>query len=369
LVPGLLEMDTEGPSVIRVRRDPPDGDAGLCVDTSEDAYLALTPTPLSGGRYRFDLVRSVDPPPDFSGGRCAGPRPNDVKDVFPSGTLDARQLGRRATRLDLSGRKSFVAGPFSGEVVSTLKATFGRADSGDGGSTFHTRVTHTKRVVIHYLDLRLTYRIERVDGALSTAFSGLAPPLCEPLDSCGVSGTINYVPTVSGGKIGFESARVVHDHPRVTLRRALRELHSGRLFTSGIARYGSGAIARVSARVARPGESDCVDAAATSPLAHLEGEGVRTVRLSLGPSEYDEGVDALRTHCAGPAQADILARGPLAAADLPIARLGARTLDITLTRPGTFAAHGYRGTCSGQIELHLVRTSARAREVAESFGG
>jgi hypothetical protein len=368
-LPGFLYMDSEQPSVIRVRRDPAAGDPGLCVDTAADAFLALTPTPLRGGRYRFDVDRAVEPPPDFSGGRCAGPRPNDVKDVFPGGTLDARQLGRRPAKLDLSGRKSFGAGPFSGEVISTLTATVGRAAGDSGSFSSGGRVIKEKPRMIRYLDLQLTYRIERVDGALTTAFSGLAPPLCEPLDSCGISGTIDYMPSVSGGTIGFESARVVHGRPHVTLRRTLRELHSGRLFTSGIARYKSGAVSRVSARVARPGESDCVDAGGTSRLALLEGEGVRTLRLRLGPPEYDDGVDALRTHCAGPAQADVLAGGPVAAADLPIARLGARTLDITLARPGAFAAHGYGGTRSGQIQLHLMRTSARARVVAETFGG
>ena len=117
-------------------------------------------------------------------------------------------------------------------------------------------------------------------------------------------------------------------------------------------------MARVSVTVTRPGDATCTDSG-VAPFARLDAFGAgSSVQLRLGfPRE--ESPDGFRTHCSAPSQSDTLARGSLAAGHIARGRVGASSLTVELTRPGTFASGAYAGSRSGALELHLVRASVK----------
>jgi hypothetical protein len=94
------------------------------------------------------------------------------------------------------------------------------------------------------------------------------------------------------------------------------------------------------------------------PLDLFGGGRAMQFRMDMPDEQV---IDELRTRCPGPTETETLARGSLAAGQLPLPKLGARTLSVSLSRPGPFASGPYSGTRSGAIELQLVRTGIKEK--------
>jgi hypothetical protein len=368
----LLSLDTSG--TVRVRRDPPGGAPSMCVDTVDAPFIFLTPTPLSGGRFRFDVSDAALASTDLSSGRCAGPVPSDLRDKLPSGVLDTKALSRGPTLLNLSARQPFASGPFSGEMVSTVGLRVG-AGSHSAFSGFFTssegdlvphRAHHRRHVRV--LEVGLEYRVAGLSGQLTTSFTGAAEPLCAGLDACGTSGTIAYSPAATSGRVVVGAERRLRAGERPTRRSALAELRAGRLVVFGDVELRQDTLAHVSSTVTRPGDTTCTDSV-TTPFAPFSAfEAAHALQLRLGKPSEELGPDGLRTRCPGPGESDTLARGSLAAGRIGLGRLGVRSLSVTLTRPGTFASGAYTGTRSGALTLRLVRRRIDERVVRRSLG-
>jgi len=365
--PGEIEIgDIGSVAVVRVRRDPPGGAPSLCVDTVDAPFELLTATPINAGRYRFDFSDQTLDGNALSSGRCAGPLPQDLRAAMPSGVLDMNALRQRSALMNMSSRRPIAFGPYSGQVISTMGIRvlpFSDFDRGSGvffsetfggGSGSH----HKHRVRV--LEIAAKYRIASMSGTLVTNFTGVDGPLCATLDACGASGTIDYNTSVTGGELIMGGARRLRRGERPTLRSALRELRAGRLAIGGFGSTRPDAAAKVSGTFSRPGDATCSDTttAVIPPLDLFGGGRAMQFRMDL-PNE--QVIEELRTRCPGPTETETLARGSLAAGRLPLATLGARSLRVTMSRPGTFASGAYAGTRSGSLELQLVRTAIKEK--------
>jgi hypothetical protein len=99
------------------------GPGGVCVDvpTNPAGSDLFIPRRRHGG-----LVGRIEPP--LSSSRCAGPSAQDLARL----TFRVRRSGGRRPSYDVRGRRSFVAGPFTGTLVSTLVL---RPSKGGGGTS------------------------------------------------------------------------------------------------------------------------------------------------------------------------------------------------------------------------------------------
>jgi hypothetical protein len=258
--------------------------------------------------------------------------------------------------------QAFSAGPFSGEVTSTLVARPDpTSDSGSSSSSSFSSSSPpgpTHKQLIERVDLQ--YRAQ-LSGSLVTTLAGPADVSCTVLDSCGLSGSERFSASRLASRIEFFGELVVHR--RVGRLQALADARSGRLplFPSGP----SDAIGQVSESLTRTDGSACQDASATRAMSIAAGD-VQTLRPPRGSIAFTLGnlgypVPGWRTHCPGPLFGDVFgSSGTMARSRLPLAMLGERTMTITLTPSDTpFAAPGYTGSSGGAIQLIL--TLARAR--------
>src|SRR4051794_9262956 len=163
--PGEATIYSSGPAVVRTRRSNASAAPSICLDLVDAEGVALSPTEQPRGRYTFDVSTAHSFTNGLTTGRCAGPKAKQLETVFPSGVLQAALKGHRSRLMDFTGRKSFTAGPFSGEVVSTLAARLwpylydDEDDSSAGGSRPHTRTIRLVSVIFDY-------RVERMAGSL-----------------------------------------------------------------------------------------------------------------------------------------------------------------------------------------------------------
>jgi hypothetical protein len=267
--------------------------------------------------------------------------------------------------LDLSGRKPFAAGPFSGEVMSTVSARlwplFEEDDSGSDSVPDHSN-PHTRP--IRLLTLEFDYGIKSMAGSLVTSFSGSAEPFCRPFDSCGVQGTSTYSTGTKGGTVEIGGWRVLGRHERPTRRSAMRELRRGLLGVDGDSMLAEGAQAKVASSVHYPDGTFCTDTGGSVDLATLTGTHARkAARLVLGPPNFDR-ADSLRDDCQGPSEDDVFtSKTPLATGSVPVTALGAKSLQTKLVAAGSFRAGAYTGSRSGEIDLQLALKRVRFRVV------
>jgi hypothetical protein len=351
---GLLSVN---PSVVRVQRQTEGATRHLCTDLVDATELELTPGELPGGRYSFGISNAFSFSDGLSAGRCTGPLPSQLKGVFPTATLQAARKGARTRAFQMSGRQPIAAGPFSGELVSTVNARLYRfseesSSSDDGSERSHRRKPHTVRI----LEVQMSYGLAKVAGSLTTSFSGAAEPFCRPFDACGDHGSGTYSVASAGGSVELYATRVLHGRERVSRRSALRDLRAGRLDIGGDVIPHDGAMARISASVQYADGSSCTDTGNSLPLASMiAGGGAKSVRFLLGPPHYFDGGDPLRTICPGPDQDDVLGdRHSLAEGRASAAALAGRSLRVRLVPAPTFKSDGYTGTRSGEIDLDLV---------------
>lgn len=354
------DLEDAGEAIARTER----GDRVACVDSVPQDFsgLAVQSNVLTLGEGFFGTTGTL------SSGRCAGPRPADLKDLLPSARIDTAKLGS-GQLLDFAGRRPFTAGPLSGEIVSTVRMAVGRPRLGDSSLTTGSSDGRRPGRTIHVEVLRLTYDVQRVAGTVSTAFEGLPDPDCNPLDACGLKGTVEH--SVSGGKGALEVFANRRRLPgsRVTLARSLAAARAGRLRFQAFMDV-EGMTATTTQRTIRTDGDDCTDTLTgleATVSAQARRVPTRRVELSLSPTNRIGGTDALRTRCPGPSRRDMFGDSSLGLGQIPVSALGSPALRVPLRRAGGFLSSAYIGsrTADVGVELRLKRATAQlVREVS-----
>jgi len=356
--PGEATLYATAPAVVRTRRA---DSSSVCLDLVDAQGAALSPTEQPGGRYTFDVSTAHSFTDGLTTGRCAGPKDKQLETVFPSGILQAPLKGHRSRLFDLTGRKSFAAGPFSGEMVSTVATRvwpYLYGDESDDSSSDGSSRTRTLRL----LGIAFDYRVESMSGSLLTAFNGSARPFCVPFDSCDMSGTSSYSTSITHGDLGVAGLRVLRRGEKATRRSAMRELRTGRLGISGDSVLPEGALAKIASNVRYADGTSCADSGETSQLAGLTvAHARRAVHFVLGAEDYERGT-LLRSNCQGPVDEDVIgSTTTFASGSVPVSALGAKSLDVKLAAAGRFSTGAFTGARSGEIALHLVLRSIHFR--------
>ena len=347
--PPSVELIDED-SAARVVDLSPSGAAAACADpVPVDVVFAVRHS-----RATPNQNFSLEPP---SAGRCSGPTANDLLAL----SLPARSLGRHG--YDFSGAMTFGAGPFTVTATSSLRT----AIQGGGSGIVVTSTSGSipvgpipperlpRTLLSEHADA--VYRVAASTGSFTTAFSGLAPPLCDPLGACGASGALHET-VGTGATVNFSGTRIVKR--RVSAREALADLKAGRL---GFGLTGQPLSGTLSETLAQAGGTTCADTdTRATPLIRAPGP---STGVALGPSAFPFGGldmigDPLRTRCPGPSALDILGRSALATAAVPMNALGDSRLTLTFTpgNAGPFSAGDYAGERTGTVVLTLVLVRA-----------
>jgi hypothetical protein len=352
-------------ATVRVRRDDPNVQPGECVDAQIVLDFGIRLNRDRAGRYMGSFAQAPG-----SSGRCAGPLVTDLARLH----LPAIRFGKRGLGFDLRGRTPFVAGPFSGELVSTvllrpdLSQSPGSSTGSSSGTSFGAPPAPPRPVTIFIEYARLRYRIRGATGTLETAFTGDPEPLCQPLDSCGVAGALRVAVNGYAGQFQLSFSRQVAR--RAGRRRALADLRAGRLTDEGIGLVAA-PVAVVSEAETRAGAPGCQDATAVRLPLQIGGSpfGAATGPLQVGFGSVTDQTDPLRTHCAGPSTGDVAGLrvpfgpgfgGPsvsIATGSIPTRLLGSRSAVVAVANPGGFSEGGYSGTRSGSLQFTLTLTS------------
>jgi ethanolamine utilization microcompartment shell protein EutL len=342
-------LDSQAPSVSRVQRSEAEGTTDACVDVSPARELDLVATRPRGGRVRLALAGG-----GLAVGRCAGPDLVGVLSRLPARRLSVARLVRGHTTIDLSTRKPFSSGRFSGMIVSTLRLRLGRPGSSrvdeepspSGGSKPGKRV----RVV----GVHAVYRVAGLEGKFTAAFQGLTAPLCSSVDACGVSGSAKWAVPTSGGRLVIDAGAPARRSDR-GLHGALAAIRRGGGFVAAEATL-THDTGTTTAFADRSGGESCHDVTSTpAPYLSSRSNGTET-RLTLGaPDIYLDGPDLLRAGCPGPSQIGALGRRALGTGTLPLSALARRRLVLRLTGGGHFDDGAYAGAWQSDFKLGLQR--------------
>jgi hypothetical protein len=353
---GVSFAGAEGaePPIVRVRDGAPTAPTA-CADVLESIF-----SPLSFAYLGDELQVSLEGL-DLSAGRCTGPRTIDLAHALPQGKVKTGGLRRTGRTIDLSARTRFVAGPFSGEVVSTVRVALGRARAArDDLSPEVLRAPRSLGGKRRYWLLDLQYRIAGVSGAIVTDFHGSPDAACRALGACGANGSSSYALKGVSGRIDvLAGGRLPHGRARPSFAAALRRLQAGKLSVYGQSRLWH-ARATVSESVSSPGRS-CADSLFTEPPVVDSRRAAGGLVLLLRSDDLSSLADALRTRCPGPSQSDVLGGASLAHGLIPAAELGAGTLRVKAASRRAFASNGYAGSRSGEflLDLELVKSGVR----------
>lgn len=182
----------------------------------------------------------------------------------------------------------------------------------------------------------------RVQGSVEVEFRGTTRAGCEALAVCDVSGSVSYTPGRRGELF------------LTTLRRADGSLRRDAQAFS----FGFGPAAPQAIGSTRRGEQQCVDARSLDGGSYDVRVSGDDLRVSLAPAAQSGffGGDLLRTRCAGPKSADVLAG--LGAKRISLASLaGGRTVDFRADEP--FSAGGFAGTVRSSVQLVLAPARRR----------
>ncbi len=332
------------------------GSGGDCVDVPG----AFSGSDLSVSRRGHGrLVGRIEPP--VSSGRCAGPTAQDLGRLG----FQVKRSGGKRPSYDLRGRRSFVAGPFTGTVVSTLVL---RPSSGGGGfsssGSFSSGAPPRRKVLLEQVTLR--YRVASLPSSLDSTFSGESDPFCAALNTCGASGNLALSFPRFAGTLVLSGSNEV---PRpVSSRRAISDLRRGRLFLGGGAPgpLDRGLSSQVSETYVAADGSRC-QSTSTSRQAHMffASAGPTGGRLGLQVALVDPNdAGVLRTYCPGPADTDVFGTKPqVASTSVSVAQLLRHRSVISLSRNGDFAGVGYAGTRGGSVAFSLTLERVRAGTV------
>jgi hypothetical protein len=345
----VLDVPLSGSATVRVLRDQTGAPPGECVDLADEPFGI----DLQIARHH-GLRATLQAPP--SSGRCAGPLAADLVGL----NLPVRRSGSRRPSFDLRATQPFTGGPFSGTLVSTvvLRPTPGPMGVFTTGSSSSSSGPGPVHASTHLEYVELDYRLSAPSTSLQTQFAGSQDPSCQILDTCGTSGSLEVSVRPPGELMVFGSRLV---RGRVTRARVLRDLRQGRFGLNGFAAVQ----ASLDESLSWPDGSTCRDSTSI-PLLQLllgpAGPAAAGGRIPVTLSgQNTPGAEILRTHCPGPADADvigssgILARGSITSGAL----LSSRSV-ISLSNPGGFTGPGYDGSRSGSLELDLTLTHVHA---------
>ena len=319
--------DFGGPETIsQVRRARVGSGTALCSD-AQSTYSGLEAVAI--GRQ---LVFGV--PPNSSGvlrSRCGGPLWSDLRYVLPRPRWTIADFRRRGGDADLRTEQTFAAGGLRGTVRSSLvaRATPPRRLRPDDGSRVREQ---TRPYRTHDWDLA------RVSGSVRIDVHGAqAPSRCEPLDACGLVGSVTLTP----------QPRDADDHPDASAISSDRPFDGMRLAGGGAWRDGGTASATFTRPDAPAPCTDTVPLEAGS-LMLLETRG----RVSV---TYDP-VPGVSSRCAGPVLGGAFEGGGIAAGTVPLRRfLRSRRVTVRLIRGVSRTLEGYRMRSQPDLTIELVR--------------
>jgi hypothetical protein len=348
----ISELSVALVGTVRVRRVDGQSTPAECVEPISEGF---------GGGLQLVLARhwaaTLQPAP--TSGRCAGPLGADLAGL----ALPLGERGGRYPRFDLRGTRAFTAGPFSGQIVSSMDVLTAPAtgqssfSSTSFSGSFPPGSVPRRRILREFVALR--FRLSIAPSALREQFAGTPAPDCNVLDSCGTTGSLSLSLTHAQAPLMLVASRVVH--ARASRGRALTDYRDGRLGLSYPAT--APASAQVVETLTRPDGSSCNDATTVSGLdlvATSLGANHGTGRVQVSLEDQSLPGDVLRTHCSGPAGADVTGEGgggqgaTLGRGSLAPAQLLSPMTDISLSDPGSFAGLGYAGERGGAVKLRLT---------------
>ena len=355
---GMVDVRLVGSgSTVRVA-----GPGGDCVDVPGNQFggdLLLV------RQAHGSMVGQIEPP--LSSGRCAGPTAQDLAGL----TLPVRRSGGRRPSYDLRASETFAAGPFTGQLVSTLvlrpaPGYGGVSTSGSSSGTAIPVITPVKRVLVEQVTLR--YRIASLSGTLDTTFSGEPDPFCAALASCGTSGNLTVGIRPFGGTLVVTASREVPQ--RVNASQAIADLRRGRLLMqgAGLRPFRPPFVSTATTETFSAADGSRCQAAGTSQQAQLffgPGPGPARPLNALTATMIETNPSGLmRTYCPGPTDSDVFGQEQvLADGSVGAAGLLRRHSVLSLTHPGAFAGVGYVGTRGGALQFSLSLESVRGGTV------
>lgn len=176
------------------------------------------------------------------------------------------------------------------------------------------------------------------EGQIVVSFHGDVGTGCAASGLCPYSGTIVVRP--GSGALGLVTFR---QHGRIVRQVTLfLTPRDGQSYTA----------ARVERLIAGQPPGMCADTASnsfSSPSATTHG-GAATIRL------FAANESALSTRCAGPLDGDVAAAAPTVT--IPLKRLARGRMTVNLSGTSSFAAHGFAGTVTSTLVLHLGKSQS-----------
>jgi hypothetical protein len=343
------------PPVVRVQRAEPGGEGGACTDVITRTEVSMIALPAGRGHARVGIGGDA-----LSAARCAGPPLSAALARLPRPRVALSRLTSAHMTVDLSGRRRYVAGRFSGTVSSTLQLHLGRATRGSVRPTVDVPSPHPRGRLVRVVNVHALYSVTGFVGKLSTTFGGFADPPCAELDVCGVTGSANWAILSRGGLVVVDAEARARRSDR-GFRGALAAIGRGQGYADA---YGDlrRSLGTTTADLARPDGVACHDATRiASPGLGASFHGRRLTLLLGGEAAFDPtGGDLLRAGCPGPTQADAIGIRSVASGSIPFSALARRRLAVALTGAGQFRAPGYAGSRNARFTLGLQRLSARA---------
>jgi hypothetical protein len=336
-----------------------------CIDrVGSAADIVAEPGPRPGV-----LVFSMRDVTDFNFGRCAGPLAADFAAALPQAPPVTTKALRRGALVDFRAERTFSAGPFEGEVSSTLALrTRPEKASADDGSSHSVTQRPSRGRLVRYGIVSARYAVESLAGDAGYALSGAAWPECEPFDACGMTGDLMVHADVREGSVVIVSTRRIPANATETVAAGLRAFRRG-----GTSFFGDGHLGReldfdtepepgapfaipFSETVTPGGGETCSDTGSFRE-PYLDVDRRRTaiaLRLLHGGNSLP---DPLRTRCPGPGSDEV---GALATGFVRLESVGQPRIELPLAPALAFTTVGMRGDGRGELKLSLRLTSLRA---------
>jgi hypothetical protein len=345
-------------AIARSRRETDSGPR-VCVEATDALFELNSASSKRGAVMTFDKDTGLD----F--GRCAGPLPRDFAAAMPrSQPFNAAGLARRGGTIDMRSRGQFAAGPFSGEVLSSLQFRV-KPTRSEAVSRTHAAPAHTARTRPPFSVIELQYAIERIDGQMTLGFDGTSDAVCEIFDVCGLHGEIAIGGNATPGNLRITTGRDLRRGQRETPESALRALHAGKIraafpessFGDGASDYTAPPPTARFDFTERSGTTDgpqCSD----SGSFEIDGLGFAVARAGLTvsvPRSPDGLPDEMRTHCPGPEERDL--GTDLAEGLLPWSVLGDPEITVRLMPGDALRSLAFGGAWQGQYDVVLRRVS------------
>ena len=322
---GLAEPE---PAIVRVRRTSPGSAAGGCTDLLP-MDIATHVDDVTEGQLTFVFQASACRAA-AARDRARRPRPGP-----PPSLHHHPRIAQRARTLDLTGRTPFIAGSFSGTVISTVYIRLKRAQvtqhQSSNRSSDWVRIDFDRGAACRFAGLLLSYRLQPLGGSIVSEFAGLHSPACQVLDACGVRGRSTLELKSDAGEMQILAVRR-RGKRKPSVGSMLGAVRRGGLRAEGFA-YFPRMTARVSEQVTLADGQTCTDSVfADAPDVQVRrGAGRMAIVLTSAG-------DSVRTRCPGPTEDDATHTEVLARASFALRDVGRRVLPLGLGTPRTFSA-------------------------------